>query len=130
MTSLHNFCRDLQSELDYIDTNTKTRFKHRERDILNQISKIIKSTRKDMQELEIIWLEHYGNNNKPTCGNIWKITGEKLEQLSRSYVIVLDDLEKLQIPGEFQTANKFRSKAVMNITKLNQENKQKFSHLF
>ena len=66
MTSLHNFCRDLQSELDYIDTNTKTRFKHRERDILNQISKIIKSTRKDMQELEIIWLEHYGNNNKPT----------------------------------------------------------------
>jgi len=102
MTSLQNFCRDLQSELDFIDTNTKTRFKLKERDILNQISQIIKSTRKDMQELEFIWLEYYGNNNKPTCGNIWKITGEKLEQLSRSYVIVLDDLENYKYQASFK----------------------------
>ena len=64
MTCLQSFCKDLQAELDTISL-------HKERDFLKQISEIIKLTRKDMIELEVIWLEHYGNNNKPTksCQN-------------------------------------------------------------
>ena len=63
MSCLQNFCKDLQAELETINLKKET---SKERDFLKQISEIIKPTRNEMLELEVIWLEHYGNNNKPT----------------------------------------------------------------